>query len=69
LLLGIIGTQGGSCNFKSNWQAFDCHGEGVLNYEMLVIESLDEDTETRRLSPVALQGDDYIDLNNGKLTN
>ena len=34
---------------------------------MLIIQSLDDDTETRRLSPVALHGDDYIDLNNGKI--
>jgi len=34
---------------------------------MLIIESLDGDTESRRLSPVALQGDDYIDLNNGNV--
>ena len=34
---------------------------------MLVIESMDEDTELRRLSPVALLGDRYIDLNNGRL--
>ena len=63
---GIIGNKG--CDFISAWQAFDCHGEGTLNYEMLVVESLDEDTETRRLSPVALHGDDYIDLNNGMKT-
>lgn len=32
---------------------------------MLVIESLDSDTETRRLSPVAVLGDRCLDLNNG----
>jgi len=32
---------------------------------MLVIESMDADTETRRLSPVALLGNGYIDLING----
>ncbi|XP_033758069.1 fibrocystin-L-like [Pecten maximus] len=32
---------------------------------MLIIESLDADTETRRLSPVALLGDGYVDLING----
>jgi hypothetical protein len=36
-----------------------------MNYEMLVIESMDSDTETRRLSPVAILGDGYIDLING----
>lgn len=32
---------------------------------MLVIESLDADTETRRLSPVAVLGDKFVDLING----
>ena len=44
------------------WQSYKCSG---LNYEMLVIESLDADTETRRLSPVAVLGDGYVDLLNG----
>ena len=49
-----------------DWQCYKCSGAGTLDYQMLVIESLDGDTETRRLSPVALLGDKYIDLNNGK---
>ena len=32
---------------------------------MLIIESMDDDTETRRLSPLALLGDGYVDLING----
>jgi len=32
---------------------------------MLIIESMDTDTETRRLSPVAILGDGYLDLING----
>ena len=32
---------------------------------MLHIESMDSDTETRRVSPVAVYGDGYIDLING----
>ena len=39
---------------------------------MLIIESMDEDTETRRLSPLALTGGDtghgeYTDLINGPM--
>lgn len=34
-------------------------------YKMMVIESLDADTEVRRLSPVALSADGYINLLNG----
>lgn len=30
-----------------------------------MIESMDSDTETRRLSPVAVLGDGYVDLING----
>uniref|UniRef100_H2YQB4 Polycystic kidney and hepatic disease 1 (autosomal recessive)-like 1 n=1 Tax=Ciona savignyi TaxID=51511 RepID=H2YQB4_CIOSA len=60
---GIITND--ACTYKPDWQAYDCHGEGVMDYVMLVIESLDNDTETRRLSPVALLGGRTIDLNNG----
>ncbi|CAH1789358.1 unnamed protein product [Owenia fusiformis] len=51
-----------TCVYKETWQAYECHG---LDYEMMIIESLDGDTETRRLSPVALLGDGYMDLING----
>ncbi|XP_053349466.1 PKHD1 like 1, tandem duplicate 1 [Clarias gariepinus] len=51
-----------TCTFMSTWQAYKCFG---MNYRMLVIESLDSDTETRRLSPVAVLGDGYVDLLNG----
>eukprot|EP00062_Callorhinchus_milii_P017054 gi/632969110/ref/XP_007900907.1/ PREDICTED: LOW QUALITY PROTEIN: fibrocystin-L [Callorhinchus milii] len=57
---GII--RDSSCTYMSDWQSYKCFG---LNYEMLVIESLDSDSETRRLSPVALLADGYIDLING----
>ncbi|XP_050924319.1 LOW QUALITY PROTEIN: PKHD1 like 1, tandem duplicate 1 [Lates calcarifer] len=50
------------CTYMSTWQSYKCFG---LNYRMLVIESLDADTETRRLSPVAVLGDGYVDLING----
>ncbi|XP_057684607.1 fibrocystin-L-like [Corythoichthys intestinalis] len=51
-----------NCEYKSAWQAYECT---ELNYRMLVIESLDADTETRRLSPVAVLSETYIDLLNG----
>ncbi|XP_025757857.1 PKHD1 like 1, tandem duplicate 1 isoform X2 [Oreochromis niloticus] len=51
-----------TCTYMSSWQSYKCFG---LNYKMLVIESLDADTETRRLSPVAVLGDGYVDLING----
>jgi hypothetical protein len=51
------------CSYKSAWQGYECH---TLNYAMLVIESMDEDTESRRLSPVAVVSDNgYLDLING----
>ena len=51
------------CNYKSAWQGYECHG---LNYAMLIIESMDNDTESRRLSPVAVVSDNgYLDLING----
>ncbi|OWF48083.1 fibrocystin-L-like [Mizuhopecten yessoensis] len=57
---GIIRND--KCQIREAWQAYECHD---LNYEMLIIESLDADTETRRLSPVAILGDGYLDLING----
>ncbi|XP_030597029.1 PKHD1 like 1, tandem duplicate 1 [Archocentrus centrarchus] len=51
-----------TCTYMSSWQSYKCFG---LNYRMLAIESLDTDTETRRLSPVAVLGDGYVDLING----
>ncbi|KAM4540003.1 PKHD1 like 1, tandem duplicate 1 [Odontesthes bonariensis] len=51
-----------NCTYVSSWQSYKCFG---LNYRMVAIESLDSDTETRRLSPVAVLGDGYVDLING----
>lgn len=48
--------------YMRTWQSYKCTG---LDYRMLVIESLDADTETRRLSPVAVLGDGFVDLING----
>ena len=51
------------CTYRSAWQGYECHG---LDYRMLIIESMDNDTETRRLSPVAIVSDNgYLDLING----
>ncbi|XP_062842250.1 fibrocystin-L-like [Trichomycterus rosablanca] len=57
---GVI--RNASCTYMTDWQSYKCFG---LNYRMLAIESLDSDTETRRLSPVAVLGDGYVDLLNG----
>ncbi|XP_051879473.1 PKHD1 like 1, tandem duplicate 1 [Pristis pectinata] len=57
---GII--RDSTCTYMPDWQSYKCFG---LNYELLVIESLDSDTEHRRLSPVALLCDGYLDLING----
>ena len=46
------------------WRAFNC--EDFYDWRSLVIESMDGDTETRRLSPVAVyHPEGYIDLING----
>ena len=60
---GIIRDEN-NCAYKDSWQAYECHG---LDMKMLIIESMDTDTETRRLSPVAIFSDDnkYVDLING----
>lgn len=52
-----------NCTFIDEWQAYKCYG---LDYRMLLIESLDNDTESRRLSPVAILSDNkYLDFING----
>ena len=61
---GIIRSQNGTqkCSFNSNWGAYKCLD---IKYKFFIIESLDKDTETRRLSPVAVASQGYIDLVNG----
>ncbi|XP_073925166.1 fibrocystin-L isoform X4 [Castor canadensis] len=57
---GII--RDSTCKYIPEWQSYQCFG---MEYAMMVIESLDSDTETRRLSPVAIVSDGYVDLING----
>ncbi|EPY78834.1 fibrocystin-L [Camelus ferus] len=57
---GII--RDSTCKYIPEWQSYRCFG---MEHAMMVIESLDSDTETRRLSPVAIVGNGYVDLING----
>lgn len=53
-----------SCSLRSSWGMYICNL--TTDYRMLIIESMDSDTETRRLSPVAIMSTSgYIDLING----
>lgn len=52
------------CSWYGDWNAYKCSD---IDYRMLVIESLDPDTETRRLSPVALIANGYVNLLNGPM--
>lgn len=57
------------CQWREAWNAYACKS---LDHRMLVIESMDADSETRRLSPLALDGGDtghgsYTDLLNGPM--
>ena len=51
-----------NCIWMSSWNSYSCNG---LNHLMFVFESLDEDTEVRRLSPFALAANGFIDILNG----
>ena len=53
-----------SCSYNSAHQAYTCTAK---DYEMLIIESMDSDTETRRVSPVGIlnRRHGYVDLLNG----
>jgi len=44
------------------WNAYEVYD---MDYYMLIVESLDDDTELRRVSPIALQCNGYMDLING----
>ena len=57
-----VNSSNDSCNWISSWDAYSCSG---LNHVMFVFESLDADSEVRRLSPFALAADGYIDILNG----
>ena len=52
------------CEYRADWQSWHCN---FMTMKMLIIESMDNDTEKRRLSPVAIFSDDnkYVDLING----
>lgn len=59
----------GGCEWREEWHAYRCKR---LQHHMFIIESMDDDTETRRLSPLALSGGDtgnggYTDLINGPM--
>jgi hypothetical protein len=49
---GIIREQS-QCPWIEDWNAYKCSD---MDHHMAIIESLDKDTETRRLSPVAVLG-------------
>lgn len=57
-------SRSSNCSYERSWQMYFCRN--TLNYRMLIIESMDSDTERRRLSPVAVFSDNgFIDLING----
>ena len=61
IVRGVNGSND-SCDWVSSWNAYSCSG---LNHLMFVFESLDDDSEVRRLSPFALAADGFIDILNG----
>lgn len=57
-------SRGPTCTLQSSWGMHQCMF--ATNYSMLIIESMDENTDTIPLSPVAIMSDNgYIDLING----
>ncbi|XP_068250283.1 fibrocystin-L-like [Palaemon carinicauda] len=57
-----------SCSLVTPWRAWKCTS---LRHRMMIIESMDSDTEIRRLSPIALIANPgtsgYVDLLNGPM--
>ena len=59
---GIYRGSDDECKFNKDWNTYHCTG---IDHMMMIIESLDADTEVRRLSPVGVGAGGYIDLING----
>ncbi|CAL4062252.1 unnamed protein product, partial [Meganyctiphanes norvegica] len=63
---GIIRND--DCTFNNEWRSWKCTG---IKHRMMVIESMDADTEVRRMSPIALianpGSNGYVDLLNGPM--
>ncbi|XP_071946075.1 fibrocystin-L-like [Antedon mediterranea] len=59
---GIVGVGTDKCEWNADWNAYKCH---QLDHAMMIIESMDPDTEVRRLSPIAMCSEDTVDLING----
>ena len=55
-----------NCPFNTVWNIYVC---ADIEHVMLVLESLDPDTEVRRLSPVGIGANSYINLVNGPQDN
>ena len=51
------------CVFQAEWNAWKCDSRHT--FAMMIIESMDGDTETRRISPLSLSSGGYTDLLNG----
>ena len=52
----------GDCSFNQDWNMYLCE---YLEHLLLVLESLDVDTEVRRVSPVGISANGYINILNG----
>ena len=63
---GTVFGSDANCSFNPHWNMYLC---SQLDHLMLVMESLDEDTETRRLSPIGLGTNGFINLINGPMDN
>ena len=53
-----------NCTLEKDWEAWHCTN---MTMKLLVLESMDSDSQSRRLSPIGLFSDNrkYIDLING----
>ena len=59
---GIYRGSAGDCLWEAEWNSYHCTN---IDHMMFVLESLDADTEVRRLSPIGVGANGYIDLING----
>jgi hypothetical protein len=60
---GIYRGKDGDCSLQPAWNAYKC--TTALKHATLVLESLDKDSQTRRVAPIGITVDGYTDILNG----
>ena len=60
---GVVGTHSAACTLDSANHYYKC--DNSVQYTQVLYESMDVDTETRRVAPIAYMADGTVDIING----